>query len=231
MQRDSWPIGRSRWRVGRRWPASFIGRWWGVSILRKPGRIDGSRGTMPMNDERRIDPQHKRIRAVLRVVGPLTLGVGLVFVVVGVTSFFRSFGSFGPPGSFAPPRYFWCAFVGFPLMGLGSALTQYGYLGAVGRYIMGEMAPVQKDAFNVVAHGARPGVESLARAIGRGFASAGGSKTNQGPRCPGCDAPRNASARFCGRCGAGFGEKVCPGCGRGNAAEDNFCGQCGERLG
>ena len=114
-----------------------------------------------MNDERRIDPNHDTTRAVLRVVGPATLGVGLVFMAVGLVSFFRSF------GGFEPPRYFWCAFVGIPLTWLGAALCQFGYLGAVGRYVMGEMAPVQKDAFNVVARGARPGVEALARAVGQ----------------------------------------------------------------
>jgi len=180
-----------------------------------------------MNDERRIDPNHDTTRAVLRVVGPATLGVGLVFMAVGLVSFFRSF------GGFEPPRYFWCAFVGIPLTWLGAALCQFGYLGAVGRYVMGEMAPVQKDAFNVVARGARPGVEALARAVGRGFASATkNADADQDARCPQCDAPRDPSTRFCGRCGAEFGGKVvCAACGQGNPPGNHFCGQCGERLG
>jgi len=177
-----------------------------------------------MDDERRIDPNHGAIRNVLRVVGPLTFGVGLVFTAIGLVSFFGAF------GGFEPPRYFWCAFVGLPLMGIGATLSQYGYLGAVGRYMMGELAPVQKDAFNVVAHGTRPGVESLARAIGRGFAAAGKSEAAPGSRCSRCEAPRGDSDRFCGRCGAAFDERVCPGCGGRNPAENNFCGQCGERL-
>lgn len=180
-----------------------------------------------MDDERRIDPQHKQTRAVLRLVGPVTLGVGLVFVAVGLVSFFRSF------GSFEPPRYFWCAFVGIPLTWLGAAMTQFGYLGAASRYVMGEMAPVQKDTFNVVAHGVRPGVEALARAFRKGFApTAGETNADQGSRCPRCDAPRGPSARFCGRCGAEFGGKVvCSACGQGNPPGNHFCGQCGERLG
>jgi len=181
---------------------------------------------MPMDDERRINPNHKLIRAVLRIVGPLTLGVGLIFIAVGLVSFFRSF------GSFEPPRYFWCVFVGMPLAWLGAMLSQFGYLGEVGRYVMGEMAPVQKDTFNVVAQGARPGVESLARAMGRGFATVlGKGKADQGPSCPQCEAPRDALAQFCGQCGASFGKKVCSGCGQGNPPENHFCGQCGERLG
>lgn len=180
---------------------------------------------MPMDVERRIDPKHDKIRAALRIVGPATFGVGLVFIAIGLVSFFRAF------GGFAPPRYFWCAFVGIPLAWLGAALSQFGYLGAVGRYIAGELAPVQKDAFNVVAHGVRPGVESLARAMGRGLASViGKDEADQGSRCPQCDAPRDALARFCGRCGASFGKKVCSACGQGNPPENNFCGHCGERV-
>lgn len=180
-----------------------------------------------MDDERRIDPQHKQTRAVLRLVGPMTLGVGLVFVAVGLVSFFRSF------GSFEPPRYFWCAFVGIPLTWLGAAMTQFGYLGAASRYVMGEMAPVQKDTFNFVAHGVRPGVEALARAFRKGFTpTAGEPDADQGSRCPQCDAPRDGSARFCGRCGAEFARKVvCASCGQGNPSDHHFCGGCGEPLG
>lgn len=53
-----------------------------------------------MNDERRIGPQHKQIQAALRVVGPLTLGVGLVLVAIGVAIFFDRSGVLNRPDMF-----------------------------------------------------------------------------------------------------------------------------------
>jgi hypothetical protein len=47
-----------------------------------------------MNDERKIDPSHESIRSVLRMVGPLFVGIGLALMAVGIGSFFASFGQF-----------------------------------------------------------------------------------------------------------------------------------------
>ena len=60
-----------------------------------------------------ITSGHAQRRAVLRVVGPAVAGIGLLFAVTGFASFFAAFGGAGPP------RDFWCAFVGLPLLGVG----------------------------------------------------------------------------------------------------------------
>lgn len=44
-----------------------------------------------MNDEDKLNPGHSSTRAVLRVVGPVLAGVGLLFTVAGVASFFTAF--------------------------------------------------------------------------------------------------------------------------------------------
>jgi hypothetical protein len=179
-----------------------------------------------MKDERRIDPYHSQIQGLLRTVGPVVLGVGLVFTAVGLISFFQAI------GSFEPPRYFWCVFVGLPLTGVGAVLCKLGYLGAINRYVMGEFAPVQKDTFNVLAQGTRPGVETLARALGQGFAAGAGTDAgaDRGVPCSRCATSNEASARFCSQCGASLENQNCPGCGQSNAPDDQFCGHCGERL-
>jgi hypothetical protein len=69
-------------------------------------------------------------------------GVRLLFMIVGYGSFFASF------GSFEPPRFFWCAFVGMPLLFVGIVMCMFGYLGAFQRYVTGESAPVAKDVVN-----------------------------------------------------------------------------------
>jgi hypothetical protein len=182
-------------------------------------------GVNSMGDERRIDPGHEDVRRLLRVVGPSVAGVGIVLMAVGIGNFFWSFGGFDPP------RYFWCAFVGIPLVGLGAAMAQAGYLGRISRYVSGEVAPVQKDTFNYLAEGTSEGVGQIARAVGQGFAAgAAGPRESRQVACPRCRAANPPDANFCGQCGAALG-KVCAGCGGWNDPGDRFCQGCGRPLG
>ncbi|MBI3462303.1 MAG: hypothetical protein HY000_04475 [Planctomycetes bacterium] len=119
-----------------------------------------------MSENKLQSPQHANVRTVLRVGGPLVTLVGLLFLIVGVGSFFASF------GTFAPPRYFWCAFAGMPVLFVGLVMCKFGYLGAVFRYVAGEAAPVAKDAANYMAEGIQPGVKAVAKAITEGVIEA-----------------------------------------------------------
>jgi hypothetical protein len=176
-----------------------------------------------MHDRRpEIDPYHKVIQGLLRVLGPALAILGLVLTAVGFVSFFRSF------GTFEPPRYFICAIIGLPLLGVGLALSRFAFLGMIGRYIAGEVAPVGKDALNYMAKEASPGVEVIARAAAKGFAQ--GAGTAEGVPCPRCESPNDAASRYCAQCGGPLQEATCPGCGRGNDPGANFCSQCGARL-
>ena len=47
--------------------------------------------------------------------------------------------------------------------------------------------------------------------------------------CPSCDAPNDAGARFCSRCGASLG-RPCPACGAESPPDARFCPACGEQL-
>jgi uncharacterized membrane protein len=115
-----------------------------------------------MNDRRTPSPQHQAIRGFFRVAGPITALVGLFLIIVAMVSFFSSM------GSFEPPRYFWCAFVGMPLLFVGIVMTKAGYLGAIYRYFAAEATPVATDAFNDMAEGAQPGLRAAARSITEG---------------------------------------------------------------
>ena len=55
------------------------------------------------------DNSHQSKKTFLQILGPLVLLIGGGFTVVGLNSFFSSFGTFGPPS------YFWCAFIGLPM--------------------------------------------------------------------------------------------------------------------
>jgi hypothetical protein len=72
-------------------------------------------------------PKHNAVRTFLRIGGPLMALIGLVFLTVGLVSFFSAF------GGFQPPRLFWCAFVGLPLLFVGVVMSKFGYLGSLTR--------------------------------------------------------------------------------------------------
>jgi hypothetical protein len=125
-----------------------------------------SREDLAMNASSPKSPPPSTARTALRVGGPIIAGVGLVFVIIGMASFFSSF------GAFEPPRYFWCAFVGLPLVFVGLVMTKFGYLGAVVRYISEETSPVAKDTFNYLAENTQPGVKNITKAATDGILEA-----------------------------------------------------------
>jgi len=116
-----------------------------------------------MNKSQTKSPSHDSVRTFLRIAGPVVAVTGLIFTGVGIGSFFAAF------GSFEPPRYFWCAFVGIPLFGLGMIMSKLGYLGAISRYIAGETTPVARDAINDLGEGIGPGVKAVSKAVKEGI--------------------------------------------------------------
>jgi hypothetical protein len=71
-------------------------------------------------------------------------------------------------GSFGIPDYFWLAFVGMPLMFVGSVMSMYGFMGAVARFMAGEAAPVAADTVNYMAEETKGAVETVAKAAAKG---------------------------------------------------------------
>ena len=141
-------------------------------------------------------------------------------MVVGMASFFTSF------GSFQPPKYFWCCFVGIPLMGVGLAITKFAYMGAVFRYISAESAPVAKDTINYMAVETRDAVRHVAGAVREGFAG------ERKVRCSNCGVENDAEARFCDQCGSKvLTDRRCHECGASNDANARYCDDCGSSLG
>lgn len=166
------------------------------------------------------DPDHAALRDTLRTVGPLVVLVGLGFTAVGIGSFFSSFGSFS-----GPPQYFWCAFVGMPMIAVGGMMCQFGYLGKIARYTAGEVAPVGKDVANYMVHGTKDAVREMAGAIGEGLRG-----QTVGIVCGACRTENEATANFCKGCGAAIAAKNCPGCGQSNDANAKFCNGCGKAV-
>lgn len=113
-----------------------------------------------------MNPNHNKQRSVLRTIGPVMTLVGMIFLAIGMISFFTAFGSYGPP------KYFWCAFIGMPLTFIGLIICKFAFMGKIARYTANEIAPVGKDTFNYMAKGTQDGVEDISEAIFKGKSQA-----------------------------------------------------------
>jgi ribosomal protein L40E len=176
-----------------------------------------------MNDS--LDPEeHSELRTTLQSIGPSMAGVGLLLTIVGVASFFSAFGD--PHGGF--PRYFWCAFLGLPLIAVGGWISQFAFLGTITRYMAGEVAPVGRDMTNYMVDGTKDSIRDVAAAVGEGFASAGIVGSTSCIRCHKCNADNDLAAKFCDGCGTSLAKtKPCEKCGELNDPDARFCDNCG----
>jgi hypothetical protein len=152
----------------------------------------------------RPDPslqQQASVRTILRVGGPVLLGIGLVLTVVAFADFF---GSFNNPG-LGMPQNFWMGFVGLPLLAIGAAITRAAYLGPASRYVAGEVTPTIRDTLGALGFGE-------ARTL-----------------CASCGTQNDAAASFCDSCGKPL-SRTCASCGAGNDTNARFCDGCGAPL-
>ena len=169
-------------------------------------------------DEQRINPGHSGIRGLLRIVGPAIVLCGGLFTAIGLISFFSAF------GTFEPPRYFWCAFIGLPMIFVGMLLTKVAFFGAIARYMAAEAAPVGKDTFNYMAGETKSGVRDITSAIRDGLA--GTSRP-----CGRCETNNDARAKFCANCGDSLNASTtCSVCSAENDRDASFCDKCGAKI-
>lgn len=134
----------------------------------------------------------------MRIVGPAMVGVGVVMAGIAMFDFFAAF------GGFEMPRNFWMAFIGLPLIAIGSAITKFAYLGPASRFVAGEVTPAIRDTL--------------------GSLGIGGPAT-----CAACGGENAHDATFCDDCGAPM-KRVCSACGMTNAGDARFCKGCGAEL-
>jgi hypothetical protein len=120
---------------------------------------------------REVDPGHRGKKLGLQAISLGCLAVGGLLALIGLVSF-ATFGesSSGLPGGFV------LLFIGVPLLGIGGTLFKFAFLGEIGRYGAGELAPVAKDTLDYIRH--EEGV------------------------CPSCGKANEAGSNFCDACGA-----------------------------
>jgi len=134
-----------------------------------------------------------QLRNVFRVAGMLLTCIGLVLIVMGFSALFSTMNA-DPfaDDSFGPPKRFFLAFIGMPVLAVGAWCLQAGFMGAAARYAAGEGAPVLKDSVAYLTDG-----EGLL-GVGRTVDDA------DSKFCSSCGKPAGQAARFCESCGHAF---------------------------
>lgn len=162
---------------------------------------------------------HREIRKVLRVVGPLVLGMGLLFLVIALVDFFMAF------GGAEPPKLFWCGFIGVPLLAFGGMICNFAFMVSISRYTANEIAPVGKDVVTYMADGTKDAMRDVAAAVAAGFKTGAPAS-----KCPACNCSNDVSANFCKSCGRALPKFKNYECGEVNEADARFCDECGKEL-
>ena len=173
-----------------------------------------------------IDPGHEAKRAALSKGGVTLVGVGIPCGLLGIglflSAFFEGFG-----GMINPVR----PVLGLVLAAVGGFLTVFGLqslafgnLGRVARYRAGEALPLAKDVFEQTAPMAGDMARNLSRAVREGW-QGGESKIRHA-----CGTWNDPADRFCKGCGQPIAGRICGSWQAPNDADARFCDRCGATL-
>ena len=155
--------------------------------------------------------KHKKTKKTLKIVGIIMLVVGAGLTITGLVSFFSAMGTSNPP------KLFWCAFVGFILLGIGGSITALGFQKEMKRYIKNESVPI----FNEMGQEIKTGVTAMTQTINDTI-------SDKKIICR-CGEENEQGSKFCSKCGSPL-IKTCPNCHNEIETNDNFCNKCGTKL-
>lgn len=160
-----------------------------------------------------MSDNHENNKKKLKIIGIIILVIGIIFALAGFISFFTAIGE-----GAGFPRYFWMAFVGLPLCGVGGMLLSFAYKREISTFVKNESVPVINEA----AEELTPAVKAVVKAV----RDDGGSV--KGITCE-CGEVNPPDCKFCTKCGKPL-YSACPNCGAAVDADDKFCGNCGSKI-
>ncbi|NCA67364.1 MAG: hypothetical protein EOM87_04805, partial [Clostridia bacterium] len=98
-----------------------------------------------MNNDENKKKKFKVIGFALVIIGGLLMATSMI-------EFFMKF------GTFQMPRLFFLGFIGIPMLGVGSMILKFAYMGKIARYTSNEVSPVIKDTANYLLEGTRDSI-------------------------------------------------------------------------
>ena len=154
---------------------------------------------------------HENKKKTIKIVGFVLVAVGGILTAIGLISFFNAF------STLSTPDFFWCAFIGLPLLGTGVSLLTFGYRRETMKYIKDESLPIYKETY----YEAKPEINDFISSIkGNGEAI----------KCPSCGTINDDNHNFCKQCGQSLSKRKCLYCMSEVDEDANFCPKCGKKL-
>ncbi len=155
------------------------------------------------------NPKNEAARKKFKIIGPIVLGVGIIFFLIAIINFFSCFGT----GNF--PNLFILAFFGLPLIGVGAVICRLGYMKQITGYVASQTTPVTSDSINYIIDNNKEAIKNVIN--------------NKKITCPYCNTLNDEGAKFCDNCGKEL-NKVCPNCNTLNDPNAKYCDNCGHRF-
>ena len=177
-------------------------------------------------DPKEFEERSEKTAKRLRIIGLITLIIGIACVVTGLTDFFISMSSFGNS-----PKLFFLNFIGFPFIAGGAACLGIGNQRRMSMYMASQNAPVVKETTNYILDGTSDAIAKTAGKVANEINSNKGTTVEgvTANTCAKCGFTNPAGAKFCSKCGAPITKK-CPYCGAENDDGAKYCNNCGKNI-
>ena len=189
------------------------------SAIRDRGKV-----TFGMDNSPPVSVQDTRgIQGAAWYLGVTVIVLGLALTLCGVGSLVASWVAGGAS------QYYWAAFLGLPVIALGSALTESRKLVSYEQTDSGEMVPVTSVQSTITGAVVTCGRCQATNPSAAEFCNRCGTALETS-NCLQCGAEAPPNARFCTQCGAAFKVNVCAACGSPMKGLPRYCNQCGRPV-
>ena len=144
--------------------------------------------------DRKYIKEHPKVRIALRIIGFITLAIGLSLMIIAEVNFFN--------GNMA---VFFMNFIGAPFVFIGAVCLMYGFMRTVSGYVAGETTPVISESVNYIYDGIKNSDKKVCSNCkelnddSSHFCKKCG--TSLDAKCPNCGEIVSAEDTFCKNCG------------------------------
>lgn len=144
--------------------------------------------------DRKYIKEYPKVRIALRIIGFITLAIGLSLMIIAEVNFFSGNMSL-----------FFMNFIGAPFVFIGAVCLMYGFMKTVSGYVVGETTPVISESTNYIYEGIKnsdkkvcPKCNELNDASSHFCKKCG---TSLDDKCPNCGEIVSVEDTFCKNCG------------------------------
>ncbi len=153
--------------------------------------------------------KHENTKKKLKIISVALLSIGTLLITIELIDFFVS------AGSMTMPSLFFLFFIGIPLIGVGSSLTNLGFKKEMMRYHKDESVPIINEASEEIS----PAIKNVINSI----------RNPESQIICSCGYSNSSDSLFCKKCGKAL-HIVCHNCGKKLDNDSEYCSYCGTKI-